>query len=149
MLWGMGLSVSSRTRALKYIFIISRFVSRCIPLYVGSRGIPLDPARSRCIPLYPAVSPISRYIPLYPSVSRCIPLYPAVSHCLIPLYLPYPAISRCIPLCPAVSRCIPLYSPVSSHIWGPDIMKNILQSTGWSRSVSRSVYPSASRCIPH
>ncbi len=83
------------------IFLCYPAVSHCIPLY--------DPMVSLCIPLYPAVSPISRCIPLYPAVSRCIPLYPAVSRCILP-YTPYP--------------------PISPHIWGPDIMKNILQSTG-------------------
>ncbi len=55
-----------QTRALEYIFMISR-----------------------CIPLYPAVS---RCILLFPIVSRRIPLYPAVSHCILP-YTPYPSIS--------------------------------------------------------
>ena len=79
------------------------------------------------IPLYLAVS---RDIPLYPAVSRCIPLYPAVSRCIPVLYLSYPAISRyitlCIPLYPAICPICPV-SP--RNIWGPEIIKNILQST--------------------
>ncbi len=47
--------------------------------------------------------------------SRCIPMYPAVS-CCIPLY-------------PAVSCHTPPYPPLAPHIWRPDIIKNILQST--------------------
>ncbi len=73
------------TRALEYIFI----VSRCIPLYPAvSRCIPRYPDRSRCIPLYPAVSRCISHIPLYPAVSRCISLYPAKS-----AISPYPPIS--------------------------------------------------------
>ena len=43
-----------RTRALEYSFLVSR-----------------------CIPRYPAVSPIFSCLPLHPAASRCIPLHPA------------------------------------------------------------------------
>jgi hypothetical protein len=56
-------------------------------------------------------------IPMYPTVSHCIPLYPAVS---------------------PISRCIPLHPAISPHIGGPDIMKNILRSTGLGRIARRS-----------
>ena len=71
---------------------------------------------------------MSLCIPLYPAVSRCIPLYPAVSRC-ISLYPPYPAVCF-IPLYPAISAISPNIPPISPHIWGPDIIKNIRQSTG-------------------
>ena len=111
------------TRALEYIFIVSRAVSRCNPLYptlypAASRCIPLYPAASRCIPRHPAVSRFIPHIPLYHSASRCIPLYPALSRC-IPLYPAVSSISRPIPLYPSVSRCIPpcpTYTPIYPHI---------------------------------
>ena len=55
---------------------------RCLPLSPVVARLPLSPAVSRSLPLFPVGSPVVSRCRPSPVVSRFLPLPPAVSHCL-------------------------------------------------------------------